>query len=103
MAASESSKLKENEKFVAAMEEKRNILQCPVCLETPTSIPIFRCNNGHILCSVCRSHVNVCPECRIGLGDQRCLISEKIVTDKLLSKVIKCHIYKNIIQEKIPS
>merc|ERR1712064_97599 len=84
MAAVDLSKLKENNKLAEeTLEGLKNILECPVCLEPPTATPIFRCNNGHILCSLCRSNVNVCPECRTQLGDQRCLISEKIVMDML--------------------
>ena len=93
MAASDLSKSKEKEKSDEAMNRLKSILQCPVCLETPTSIPIFRCNNGHILCTVCRSKVNTCPECRIQLGDQRCLISEKIVRDMLAKVIMTLHVF----------
>ena len=66
-----------------SIEGLKNILECPVCLSPPTSTPIYRCDNGHILCSVCRSKVKICPECRIELGNLRCLTSEKIVTAML--------------------
>ena len=66
-----------------SIEGLRNILECPVCLVPPTSTPIYRCDNGHILCKTCRSKVQICPECRIELGNLRCLTSEKIVTAML--------------------
>ena len=62
-----------------SIEGLRNILECPVCLSPPTSTPIYRCDNGHILCNLCRDKVKICPECRIPLGNLRCLTSEKIV------------------------
>ena len=61
-----------------------SILQCPVCLEVPTSPPIYRCDNGHILCKECKAKLSYCPECRMKLGDKRCLTSEKIVREILL-------------------
>ena len=63
----------------ATMKKLEDILECPVCLEVPTSPPIFRCDNGHILCKDCRKNVTHCPNCRIVLGNKRCLTSEKIV------------------------
>ena len=66
-----------------AMLKLGSILQCPVCLEVPTSPPIYRCDNGHILCKECKVKLSNCPECRIKLGDKRCLTSEKIVREIL--------------------
>ena len=82
-----------------SIEGLKNILECPVCLSPPTSTPIYRCDNGHILCSVCRSKVKICPECRIELGNLRCLTSEKIVT-AMLPKVelFYFHTYKYCIE-----
>ena len=85
-----------------SIEGLKNILECPVCLSPPTSTPIYRCDNGHILCSVCRSKVKICPECRIELGNLRCLTSEKIVT-AMLPKVelFYFHTYKYCIYKYI--
>ena len=84
-----------------SIEGLKNILECPVCLSPPTSTPIYRCDNGHILCSVCRSKVKICPECRIELGNLRCLTSEKIVT-AMLPKVelFYFHTYKYCIYSR---
>ena len=65
----------------AHMHKLGRILACPVCLEVPTSTPIYRCDNGHILCKECRKKLTTCPECRIRLGNKRCLTSEKIVRE----------------------
>ena len=66
-----------------SLEGLKNILECPVCLVPPKCTPIYRCDNGHILCNDCRSKVKLCPECRVTLGNLRCLTSEKIVTAML--------------------
>lgn len=65
------------------IEGLKCILECTVCLCTPTSTPVHRCNNGHIICHVCRPKLSKekCPVCRIELGNLRCLTSEKIISD----------------------
>ncbi|XP_019093672.1 PREDICTED: E3 ubiquitin-protein ligase SINA-like 1 [Camelina sativa] len=56
-----------------------DLLRCPVCSDSLT-IPIFRCDNGHIACSSCCTKMkNVCPDCGDSIGDFRCLIMEKIL------------------------
>ena len=45
------------------IEAKERDLECPVCLEV-ASIPIFKCPDDHLICSVCRPKVSRCPECR---------------------------------------
>lgn len=60
------------------------IIECPVCLEVPKCIPIYRCDNGHIFCKECKKKLTRCPQCRIRLEGKRCLISEKIVREFLL-------------------
>eukprot|EP00747_Dinoflagellata_sp_TGD_P182269 gnl/TRDRNA2_/TRDRNA2_36457_c0_seq1.p1 gnl/TRDRNA2_/TRDRNA2_36457_c0~~gnl/TRDRNA2_/TRDRNA2_36457_c0_seq1.p1 ORF type:complete len:284 (+),score=37.11 gnl/TRDRNA2_/TRDRNA2_36457_c0_seq1:95-946(+) len=67
-------------------------LECPVCLEGPMLPPLMQCKNGHVLCGNCRakSACNVCPTCRVGAIDTRCLALEKLAQEKL--KV--CCLYK---------
>merc|ERR1711962_1728870 len=45
------------------IEAKEKELECPVCMEV-ASIPIFCCDDQHIICSDCRPKVSTCPECR---------------------------------------
>ena len=54
-----------------SIEELRKSLECPVCLETPKSGPLYQCENGHIICSGCNAKVNRCPECRVTLPNVR--------------------------------
>ena len=65
------------------IEGLKSILECTVCLITPNSPPVHRCNNGHIICNICRPQLTKekCPVCRIQLGSLRCLTSEKIICD----------------------
>ena len=79
-----------------SIEGLKNIIECPVCLTPPTSTPVYRCDNGHILCNMCRDKVKICPECRIPLGNLRCLTSEKIVM-AMLPKVYLISSYLKII------
>ena len=50
-----------------SIAELRKSLECPVCFETPKAGPLFQCQNGHILCSVCIDKVQECPQCRAKL------------------------------------
>ena len=49
--------------------EKESELECPVCLETAT-IPIYSCQESHIICSSCRPKLKECPECRVEYPDK---------------------------------
>ena len=42
----------------------RDLLECPVCTEMITSVPIFQCANGHVICVKCIPKVEWCPICR---------------------------------------
>ena len=47
-----------------SIKEKESDLECPVCMET-AEVPIFMCQEMHLICSVCRPKVKECPECRV--------------------------------------
>lgn len=59
----------------------KNAIECPVCLSVPRNIPIYRCKNGHILCNECENKLIKCPVCSVNLSKDRCLISEKIISE----------------------
>ena len=72
MAATSKSSLKFN----------ASLLECVVCLEVPSSNPIFQCRNGHLYCKECHPKLLECPLCRQGklqLGNVKCLIAQKIL------------------------
>ncbi|CAL8105801.1 unnamed protein product [Orchesella dallaii] len=39
-------------------------LECPICFEIPRA-EIYQCSNGHIICTDCKSKLNICPQCQI--------------------------------------
>ena len=60
-------------------EYLRDLLECPVCLETIKSVPVYQCNNGHVICKDCIKKLNNCPICRNDSAPARSLQLEKIV------------------------
>ncbi|PSN54349.1 hypothetical protein C0J52_16043 [Blattella germanica] len=53
-------------------------LECPVCLEYMLP-PIFFCENGHNICSACRTKLVKCPSCRRAFVKIRNLALENII------------------------
>ena len=45
------------------IKEKEQELKCPVCFEI-ASVPIFMCQDSHLICGKCMPKLSVCPECR---------------------------------------
>ena len=72
----------------AVKDRLAQILECPVCLEVPTSPPIHRCDNGHIICKECKKKITHCPLCKMPYDDKRCLTSEKIVSEIHLQVIL---------------
>jgi E3 ubiquitin-protein ligase SIAH1 len=52
-------------------------LECPVCMEYMLP-PIALCQNGHNICSSCKSKLDSCPTCRTGFTDVRNLSLENM-------------------------
>ena len=75
----------------AIRDRLARILECPVCLEAPTSPPIYRCDNGHIICKDCKKKITHCPLCQTLYDGKRCLTSENIVSE-IHIQVFLCHI-----------
>lgn len=53
------------------------ILQCPVCFERPVK-PIYQCNFGHHICSVCRGQITICPMCQKTYNGSRSYLAEDL-------------------------
>ena len=62
-----------------SMKELGEALQCPICLLIPQSTPIYQCENGHVICKVCREKISRCPSCRQPLGRIRCMFAERML------------------------
>ena len=48
-------------------------------METIKSVPVYQCNNGHVICKDCIKKLNNCPICRNDSAPARSLQLEKIV------------------------
>jgi hypothetical protein len=60
-------------------EYVKNLLECPVCMETIQLAPIHQCTNGHVLCKDCIAKLESCPICRNDSNTARNLIFEQII------------------------
>ena len=58
-------------------------LECPVCMETPETFPIYQCTQGHIVCNSCYPRVENCPVCRVKKLPIRALTAEKSLKNLL--------------------
>jgi len=56
-------KILKQEQLVKRLKER---LECAVCLDTPRSIPVPVCQNGHFVCKKCKT--DSCPTCRTAMG-----------------------------------
>ena len=83
MASNAEEVLEENEISFKLNKEE---LECPICLVIPDSLPIYQCQEGHVICNSCHSKINTCPVCRVSLNFKiRALGVEKILR-KILQK-----------------
>ena len=57
----------------------RKMIECPICLEYPKSIPIYQCNLGHVHCKHCHPKLKSCPICRSKTIGIRALIAEHLL------------------------
>jgi len=75
--------------------EQLEWMECPVCLETPRSGPIYSCRKGHIICKECEPKLNQCPTCRDRHTDCRSLIAEKLLESTLKDTPVPCRHHTN--------
>ena len=61
------------------LDELKEYFECPVCLSVPRSPPIFQCKSGHMICSICRPKVSLCPLCRSALEHDRLRFAERLL------------------------
>ena len=57
----------------------RDLLECPVCMDTIKFVPVYQCINGHVICKDCIEKLNNCPICRNDSALNRNLKLENIV------------------------
>jgi len=52
-------------------------VECPVCLDVPTSGPIYTCPNGHFVCPKCKGQM--CPTCRGNMSNGKSLLAVTVI------------------------
>jgi len=67
----------EIEKNKKILEELKDSVECPVCLEIPRQGPVFVCPNGHVVCCDCKKET--CPKCRQNMGTGKSLLALRII------------------------
>eukprot|EP00090_Calanus_glacialis_P046171 TRINITY_DN8925_c0_g1_i1.p1 TRINITY_DN8925_c0_g1~~TRINITY_DN8925_c0_g1_i1.p1 ORF type:complete len:517 (-),score=153.83 TRINITY_DN8925_c0_g1_i1:14-1417(-) len=53
------------------IEELVETLECPVCLDTADTPPIYQCPEGHLVCEDCNAKMVECPQCGHSLMNAR--------------------------------
>jgi len=71
------------------MDDLKDRVKCPVCLEVPRVGPIFACPNGHHVCAKCKR--GTCPVCREVMGNNQSLLALDVI-ENILHKCqfVKC-------------
>jgi hypothetical protein len=55
-------------------------VRCPVCLDVPTTGPIYSCPNGHSVCSTCYKGQNSdCPICRTKMNKNTSILAVTVI------------------------
>ena len=65
------------DKLVDKLEER---VRCPVCLEVPTSGPMYSCANGHLVCATCyQGSLSDCSLCRTRMDKTVSLLASTVI------------------------
>ena len=65
------------DKLVDKLEERG---RCPVCLEVPTSGPVYSCANGHLVCATCfQGSLSDCSLCRTRMNKTVSLLASTVI------------------------
>lgn len=65
--------------FVSVSVSNPKVLDCSNCFQLLT-IPLFQCDNGHIVCSTCCDKLgNKCQKCSLHISSKRCKAIENIL------------------------
>ena len=65
------------DKLISCLEEQ---VRCKCCLKVPTSVPLYNCPEGHIICSSChKGDTSACPSCRKPVGCSISLIGLTLI------------------------
>jgi len=59
------------------LQQIKDKIECPVCMDLPRSGPVPVCPNGHFVCKKCKR--DSCPSCRIAMGMGESLLASTIL------------------------
>jgi len=59
------------------LQQLKDKIECPVCMDLPRSGPVPVCPNGHFVCKTCRR--DSCPTCRIPMGTGESLLASTLL------------------------
>eukprot|EP00092_Neocalanus_flemingeri_P024578 GFUD01026657.1.p1 GENE.GFUD01026657.1~~GFUD01026657.1.p1 ORF type:complete len:341 (-),score=61.33 GFUD01026657.1:68-1090(-) len=59
------------------VDQLKEKVECPVCMEIPRMGPVHVCPNGHFVCNKCKK--GSCPTCRVGMGDGKSLLAVTVI------------------------
>jgi len=59
------------------MDDLKDRVECPVCLQVPRVGPIYACPNGHHVCAECKR--GSCPVCREVMGNNQSLLALDVI------------------------
>ena len=76
-----ASQLEEKSKYYNKLADHlEEQVKCPVCLEVPTSGPMYSCPRGHLICSSCyQGTLSDCPMCRTRMSNTVSLLASAVV------------------------
>jgi len=67
----------DQDKHTVFMEQLKDKIECPVCMEVPRRSPVPVCPNGHFVCSKCKAES--CPSCRTNMGPGQSLLATIVI------------------------
>jgi len=67
--------IRNKQKFI--LDQLKDKIECPVCLEIPRTGPVHVCSNGHFVCKKCKG--TSCPTCRCPMGTGKSLLAVTVI------------------------
>eukprot|EP00092_Neocalanus_flemingeri_P031836 GFUD01034583.1.p1 GENE.GFUD01034583.1~~GFUD01034583.1.p1 ORF type:complete len:340 (+),score=71.75 GFUD01034583.1:70-1089(+) len=65
------------DKHKHVVDQLKEKVECPVCMEIPRMGPVHVCPNGHFVCNKCKKES--CPTCRVGMEDGKSLLAVTVI------------------------
>jgi len=79
----------EAEKHKQILDQMKDKIECPVCMEVPRNGPVPVCSNGHFVCNKCKT--DTCPTCRVAMGTGMSLLAGIVLDNiKHVCRFVEC-------------